>query len=475
MKNIKNKSINKKNIIILGILGAIIIIMCLLNISAISVIAGFNQSICQHFADYKNAYESMDYQTILAVEEDIAYTMTHSNTRINGTFIFNIVLLILSSCMIYSTYSSLNKLIAIPVQAINSKIQYIADGDLTIQFDLEDNQNKQMVEDEIVLMQMNMNEMTTKLKNIISNVICVSKNVANSMDLLNEGADAISKSTSDISLAITEVSNGAVSTAEDTNNATQIVSNIEENILGIKDSTENLSNAASNMNIAKDNVVSILSEFVEVNNSMKDNVNDTNNQINITSKSVKEIQKFIEVIKNIASETNLLSLNAQIEASHAGVAGKGFSVVASKIGKLADQSKRSSEEIEETLNVLLENYDLIIQKMSTTNENIVSQNIKLAETRDNFSVLNNDINVTVDKIKEINIMIEELDASRKNLVDIITSLSAVSEENAASSEETTASVEELLAIISQMCEDIKDVKEETNVLLDGVNVFTIEK
>ena len=470
---IREKSINKKNIIILGFLGAFIILTCILNLSALGVIAEFNQSICQHFADYKAAYDSGDNQLILEVEEQIAYTMTHSNTRINGTYVFNIVLFILSATFIVTTYLTLNKLITKPVQFVNDKIKYIADGDLTTHFDV-DSQNKD-VEDEVILMQANMNEMVDKLKGIITNVINVSSNIADSMDLLNEGADVISRSTSDISSAITEVANGAVSTADDTNNATGIALNIEENIKGIKDSTENLSNAANNMNDAKDNVVSILSEFVEVNAAMSSNVNDTNNQINITSKNMKQIQKFIEVIKNIASETRLLSLNAAIEASHAGAVGKGFAVVANKIDKLAEQSASSAEEIEETLNNLLENYDLIIQKMNATNENIESQNTKLLETRSNFEVLNKDINVTVDKIKEINLMIEDLDELRKGLVDIISSLSAVSEENAASAEETTASTEELVATISQMCNDIKEVKEETDVLLDSVKVFTISK
>jgi methyl-accepting chemotaxis protein len=100
--------------------------------------------------------------------------------------------------------------------------------------------------------------------------------------------------------------------------------------------------------------------------------------------------------------------------------------------------------------------------------------MKLLETKNNFSILDTDINVTVEKIKEINAMVDDLDKLRKGLVDIIGSLSAVSQQNAASAEETNASVEELLSTIEQMCNDIKSVKDETDVLLDSITVFNIE-
>lgn len=474
MNGLKRQNISRKIIEVLGILGLIIVIMCALNISAINVIGNFNKTLGQNLRDYKVAYESNDVQDILRVEEEIAYTMEHSNIRINGTFVFNIALLVISVILIIVMCNTLNKIIAMPIQVVNDKIGLIANGNLTVQFEMDETiKNNGNVKDEVVIMQKNMNNMVEKLKNIICNVTEISKNVSNSMDALNEGADTISKSTFDIATAISEVSGGAISTAQDTQNAMGIVCNIGDNINSIKNSTEDLSNSAQNMNNAKENVINMLREFVEVNNVMDSNVKDTNEQINVTSKNVKEIYKLIEVIKGIAGQTNLLSFNASIEAARAGDQGRGFSVVASEIRKLSEQTAKSSEEIELTLENLLENYDLIIKKMNTTNDNITFQNTKLIETRKNFEILNSDINVTVNKIQDINTMIEDLNVLRSNLVDIISSLSAVSEENAASAEETTAATEELTSTINQMCDDIKVVKDKANVLLENINIFTI--
>lgn len=472
MKKISEKSVSKKILSILCILGAIVVLMCLLNISALGNIAGFNQELAQNLKDYKMAYENNNADDILQVEKEIAYTVEHSNIRINGTYIFNIILVSVSCLFIAITYRILNKIIAKPIQSINDKIKFVTDGDLTTQFETREANNINN-EDEVVLMQNNMNGMVERLKAIISNVIDISRNVSNSMDKLTENAEFISGATSDMAFAILEVSNGAVSTAEDIQCATNIVSDIEENIGGIKENTENLSSAANNMNDTKNDVVNIMNEFMQINDSIEQCTNDVNNQIDITSKNVKEIQKFIQVIKHISDETNLLSLNAQIEACHSGEAGKGFAVVANKIGDLAKQSAKSSEEIEETLNNLLDNYALIIEKMNAANNNISRQNTKFIEANENINILDKDINITVDKINDINIMIEELNQMRKGLVDIVSSLSASSEENAAASEQANASIHELTTTITRMCDSIKEVKDESNVLFENVCVFKI--
>ena len=247
-----------------------------------------------------------------------------------------------------------------------------------------------------------------------------------------------------------------------------------ERIEQIKNSTLELSEKSGHMDEVKGQVEQDLFLFDGVNQTILTDVSDTNEQINITNASVGQMQELIEMIKDISSQTNLLSLNASIEAAHAGEAGKGFAVVATEIRQLAEQSAQSSAEIENALTDLLENYNRIIAKMNVTTGNVNEQSEKLGAMKDNFAALGNDIHETVAQIKSIDTMVEHLNSERKSVVDKVCSLSAISEENAASCEETTASIEELSATMTQVQEKAENVNKSANELLSRVRIFSVE-
>ena len=471
----KEKTLRKKIMEVLLNLGLILVGVCIMNMSALRVISDFNHTIESEFEQYHDAMLSGNQEEIERIEAEIEYTFEHSNTRIDGTYIFNIILIASFGGVLMYMASCFKRIIISPVQFVNNQIKNVAEGDLTTQFDLSKTNGEIRLDskDEIICMQSSMTDMVNKLKSIISNTIGISSDVTNSMNELNKGADVIAKSASEISLAITEVSQGVAATAEDTQNATTIVSDIGLNIDGIKLSADDLSDSAENMSNAKNAVMSILDDFIVVNNDMSANIQDTNEQINITNENVKEIQQFIETINSIAAQTKLLSLNASIEAAHAsGETGKGFAVVADEIRQLAEQSATSSKKIEKTLHDLLKNYALIIEKMKATNDNIAFQSQKLVETKDNFNILDTDIGVTLHKISTIHNAVDSLNTLRGGLIDIISSLSATAEENAASAEETTASAQELSAILQQMCDGIGTVKDKATELLNNISIFT---
>ena len=181
------------------------------------------------------------------------------------------------------------------------------------------------------------------------------------------------------------------------------------------------------------------------------------------------------MIKEIASQTNLLSLNARIEASKSsGDSGRGFAVIAEEIGKLASQSANSSDEIESVLNDLAKNYAIIIENVKNTTNNMNIQNNKLSETQNMFAVLENNIDDTVKQIVEISTMVDSIDKEIKEMVDVISNLSAISEENSASTQQTMAGIEELTATIAQVYEKSQSVDNSADALINNVEVFKTE-
>ena len=461
--------IKRKLLRIFSLIGAFAILMCVLNNFALIAVKHLNNDIEGLLVEYHTAIESQDQERIVGVEEDLTYIFDKLHTRVDGTMTFNIILVLFVCVMVLIVSAFSNKNIVIPLREVTNGIVTVSKGDFTADFKAPN--LHELSKDEIIAIRQCMNHTGTNLSEIIKNTRIICEEVVDAMNELTEGADTVTQSAFDISYAVEEVSHGAIATADDTSNAMGIVTNIGDNVGDIKENAHSLQEASANMNETKDNVMQLLNDFVEVNSAMNQTIDEANAQINITNGSIKEIQKFIEVIKDIANQTNLLSLNASIEAAHSGDAGKGFAVVAGEIRRLSEQSDCSSKEVEEILNKLIENYQLIVQKMDDTNANINSQKVKLDETRKNFIILDTDIKITVKKINDIEEKVNQLDTLKNSLIDIISNLSAISEENAASSEQTTASIEESTSTITRMCEGMKSVQTQTHDLLKSLEVF----
>ena len=249
---------------------------------------------------------------------------------------------------------------------------------------------------------------------------------------------------------------------------------IGDSIENIKNNTDKLIETANDMNNTKDIVVGTLNELENVNRNIGLDIDGVNKQIEITSACIRNIQSAIDNIKAITKQTNLLSLNARIEASRVSrEIGRGFAVVAEEISSLADESTKSSNEIDSSLNELLTNYSLIVEKMTKTTSNINNQNSKLSDTKIAFETLDDDIKGTINKINDINTMVETLNDDRKQILDKTYSLFAIVQESSASCEEVNASCEEFIATVQAMCNNINEVKNKSESLNNSVKVFKI--
>lgn len=328
--------------------------------------------------------------------------------------------------------------------------------------------------DEIGAMLHGITGLRTSLRDMIGNIRHSAEVLMGSAKELEQAAVMTSTDADKVNRAISEISAGAAAQAEETEEAMADIEKMGGIISEMSGDISMMTQITGEMGKAGEDVDRILEELAAYTKKTTDAVDQIAQQIQDTNDSAQQIQKAVEVITSIADETNLLSLNASIEAARAGEQGRGFAIVATQIQKLAEQSSTSAQQIEQVIHVLLNDAETTVKTMEHVEKIVGSQKEKLGQTGRCFETVSKGIRESLVRMDHMKEQSGVLDDARNEMIHMITSLSAISEENAAASEETASSTAQLNERVKQMTKQAAVLKELSAELEGQIGIFQTE-
>ena len=383
--------------------------------------------------------------------------------KVGTMLIVSAVVLILVGIVATFIAQSISK----SIKRASVSVTKVAGGDLTVEVD----KTVLKRQDEIGDMGRALETLIFKLREIVGSLAKSATDLGESGNSIDSMASQSSVAAGEISTAVEEISKGAVSQAEDIETATNEIMTMGEQITQIVNNIADLTKTSKNMEEAESASQDTMIELSDAVQRTTDAVARIAKQIETTNESVDKIGNAASLIADIASQTSLLSLNASIESARAGEAGKGFAVVASEIQKLSSQSDSTASKIQEIITDLQNDSKETLEVMRSTEVLVREQYEKLAATKERFKEVGNGINVSKRGTDVIRGNAQVCDSSRVTVVDVISNLSAISEENAASTQQTTSSMQELNATINILAETAAKVKEVSDQLNEDMKYF----
>ena len=369
--------------------------------------------------------------------------------------------------MLGNSLNSMLDNVAGPAQKLTEIAKTIAKGDLTKDINID-------AKGDILVLTDAMKTMLGNLRSLISNITKNANIAASSAEELSASSEQVNASSQQVSSTIQEVAKGGQdlsrlsgetkSSIEEVGNATKMVA-------------DNSQKTAENASNAQKTAVDGLGAGKRAGESMTqimETAEKTSGNIAALDTKSQEIGKIIDVINNISEQTNLLALNAAIEAARAGEAGRGFAVVADEVRKLAEESQKATTQIADLITAVQEETKTSVSGMDSTKKAVDKGSAVINEAVQSLENISELVKGIAGQVQEVSAAAQESQAGVEKVSKSAAEVSAIAEESAAASEEVSASMEETTASMTQVSEAAQSLAQGAEDLKKIVSEFKLD-
>lgn len=371
--------------------------------------------------------------------------------------------IVLGGILIYFIIRGISK----PLSELVSSAKSISGGDLTQKIAVRS-------KDEFGQLGTSFNEMAESLRSLISVIQSSVDNVASSSEELHASAEQTSKATEHITMAIEQFSDGNESQKEKVEASSHQLNEMNDGLYDMSKTSAAITDASLKSTEIAGKGEELVQKTVGQMNSIDRSVKQAEAVVKGLEAKSKDITSILRVINGIADQTNLLALNAAIEAARAGESGRGFSVVAEEVRKLAAQSAGSAKEIEHLIQEIVKEIDNSLNMFKSVNHEVQSGLRITDETETSFKTIYDMTNDIAGKLQTMNAAVEQLTQGSRQVAGAVEEIADVSKESSASIQDIAASAEEQLASMEEISASSTTLAELAEELRDLTRKFKIE-
>ena len=355
------------------------------------------------------------------------------------------------------------------VSELSKVMSYVTDGELNrrVEFDSESEETKQLEKD--------FNGMVAEMEETLLKAKALSQTTMENAETINSSIEEVADASRQVSEATQEISDGAVRQQDDIDETAAILSELLSQVEVVTEATDELVQRSEKTASESAEGKEAAGQAAYALEDIQGNVTEVSEIVVGLDEQVQEIEQLIEVIRDVTEKTNMLAINAGIEASRAGEAGDGFGVVAEEVKSLAEETDEKTDEIEESVSEIRKKTKNAIDKIETAEEGVEDSVDTVDDALKSLEEIAAGVEQMDDAVEEINTAVTEQTDQTKKAVNRADTVASIAEETAKQTQEVASAAEEQTAGMERIEGGVNDISVQAESLYERLDQFTVEE